>query len=92
MKIKHSREDQSFTVSVDGHDAELTYARPADGVVDFQHTWVDEELRGRHVGDALAEAALKFAQDEKLHIRTSCTFVKAYVERHPEWAKLRETA
>ncbi|MBC7449361.1 MAG: N-acetyltransferase [Hymenobacteraceae bacterium] len=92
MDVKHTATEQAFTVSVDGHDGELTYARPADGVVDFQHTWVDEALRGRHVGDALAEAALEFAKKEGLRIRTSCSFVAAYVKRHPEWEQLRDAA
>ncbi len=92
MNIKHNPGEQSFTVSAEGHAGELTYARPSDGIVDFQHTYVDEALRGRHIGESLAEAALGFAKAEGLRIRTSCTFVAAYVKRHPEWEKLREAA
>lgn len=92
MTIKHSPDEQAFTVTEDGQKGELTYARPADGIVDFQHTWVDEALRGRHIGDALAEKALTFAKEEGLRIRTTCTFMKAYVERHPEWQSLRDKA
>ncbi len=91
MNVHHSVDAQAFTVEIDGREAELTYARPRADVIDFQHTWVDEELRGRHVGDALAAAALNFAKTENLHIRTSCAFVAAYVKRHPEWEALRAT-
>ncbi len=89
MTIHHSPQDQAFTVTLEGHDGELTYALPSEGVIDFQHTWVDEALRGRHVGDALASAALEYAKAEGLHILTSCPFVAAYVKRHPEWEALR---
>lgn len=92
MQVHHSTADQSFTVSVEDHDGELTYARPAPGVVDFQHTWVDEALRGRRVGDALAEAALAWAETEGLRIRTTCSFMRTYVQRHPQWEKLRDEA
>jgi uncharacterized protein len=89
MTIHHSKADQAFTVSVNGHDGELTYALPKPGVIDFQHTWVDEALRGQHVGDALAVAALTYAKEEGWQILTSCPFVNAYVTRHPEWETLR---
>jgi uncharacterized protein len=92
MDIQHDADAQEFTVGIDGHRGELAYARPAEGLVDFQHTFVDEALRGRHIGDALAAEALAWAKAEGLRIRTSCPFVRAYVERHPEWEALRESA
>jgi uncharacterized protein len=90
MDVQHSAPDQSFTISLDGHIGELTYSTPRDGVIDFQHTWVDEALRGRHVGDVLAAAGLAFARAERLRFRTTCPFMAAYVKRHPEWENMRD--
>ena len=89
MDIQHAAAEQAFTTSIEGHQGKLTYARPDDATIDFQHTWVDEALRGRHVGDALAEAGLAFASAQGLRIVTSCSFIAAYVQRHPEWEHLR---
>ena len=89
MNIKHDHENQEFTGSEGGHPAELAYSRPAAGIIDFTHTYVDEALRGRGLGDELARAALAYARQEKLQVRTSCTFMKAFVERHQaEYADL----
>ncbi|WP_400191631.1 GNAT family N-acetyltransferase [Hymenobacter sp. B81] len=87
VRINHDSEEQMF--SVIGQDAELTYARPADGVVDFQHTYVDESLRGQGLAEQLAQAALAWARQEKLRVRTSCRFMQAYVDRNrAEYADL----
>lgn len=82
MSIKHSADDQQFTTTREGHEAELAYFYPADGVIDFTHTFVDEGLRGKGVADELARAALAFARDKKLKVKTSCTFMAGFVERH----------
>ncbi|RYJ06062.1 MAG: hypothetical protein EON52_08315, partial [Actinomycetales bacterium] len=54
-------------------------ARPAEGVIDFTHTFVDEALRGQGVADELARAALAFARAQHLKVKTSCTFMKGFV-------------
>ena len=82
MSIKHDAENQEFTITKDGHDGELAYARPAEGVIDFTHTFVDEALRGQGIADELARAALAFAREHKLKVKTSCTFMKGFVQRH----------
>ena len=82
MPVQHDSENQEFTITQNGHDGELAYARPAEGVIDFTHTFVDEALRGQGVADELARAALAFARDNKLKVKTSCTFMKGFVKRH----------
>ncbi len=92
MDIHHNLVEQAFQITLDGHDGELTYARPRPDLLDFQHTWVDPALRGRGVADALAHAALTYARHEGAYIRTTCVFMASYVKRHPEWEALREKA
>jgi predicted GNAT family acetyltransferase len=89
MSIQHDAENQEFTTTKDGHDGELAYARPAEGVIDFTHTFVDEALRGQGVADELARTALAFAREHKLEVKTSCTFMAGFVKRHhDEYADL----
>ena len=83
MSIQHDTANQQFTTTRDGHAAELAYARPSDGVIDFTHTFVDEALRGQGLADELARAALAYAREQKLKVKTSCTFVAAFVKKHP---------
>ena len=78
----HNEEEQAFYATVKGYEAELTYSRPTDKVIDLAHTFVDEHLRGQGVGEELARTALAYARDQQLRVLTSCRFVAAYVKRH----------
>lgn len=82
MNIQHAADNQEFTTSENGHPAELAYSRPDAQTIDFTHTFVDEALRGRGLADELARAALTFARQEGLKVKTSCTFMKGFVEKH----------
>ena len=89
MSIQHHPHDRQFTTACEGYAAELAYTYPAEGVIDFDHTFVDEGLRGQGVADELARAALAFARDNQLKVKTSCTFVAGFVKRHSaEYADL----
>ena len=61
------------------------YRRYDDRVV-FVHTEVDDAFEGRGVGSVLVRAALDAVRDEGLRVVAQCPFVKAYIERHPEYA------
>ena len=65
-----------------GHAGELAYVRPAEGVIDFTHTYVDEALRGQGVADELARAGLAFAREQRLRVKTSCSFMAGFAQRH----------
>lgn len=82
MPVQHDAENQEFTLTKDGHTGELAYARPAEGLIDFTHTFVDEALRGQGVADELARTALAFAREHKLKVKTTCTFMHGFVKRH----------
>lgn len=88
VPIQHHPEDQEFVATVDGYEAELAYSQPAPDTIDFTHTFVDEALRGKGVGEALAKKGLAYAREKKLRVKTSCKFMATYVERHPEYQDL----
>lgn len=89
VPITHNEQKQAFYATVKGYEAKLTYTRPAADLIDFAHTFVDENLRGQGVGEELARTALTYARDQRLRVLTSCRFVATYVQRHPaEYADL----
>jgi predicted GNAT family acetyltransferase len=71
-----------FELTVDGHTGYLTYER-AKGAMTLLHTEVPEEIRGRHLGDRLVEAALAAGRAQGLRIEVKCPFARAYLQRHP---------
>ena len=62
--------------------------RQTGGNIDLLHTEVSPEERRKGLGAALVKAALDYARQNRLHVVPSCPFVRAYIDRHPEYADL----
>ena len=52
------------------------------------HTEVPPALEGRGIAAALVRAALEHATAEGLRVRPRCSYVNAYLARHPEFRPL----
>lgn len=74
-----------YAAVVDGHPAEMTYSRTSPALIIVDHTGVDDALRGRGVGQALALHAVEQARAGGWKIIPLCPFFKAQALRHPEW-------
>lgn len=74
-----------YAVTVDGHEAELTYSRLGESRIIIDHTGVPEALRGQHVGVALVQRAVEDARADGIKIVPLCPFAKAQIARRPEW-------
>ena len=78
---------QRYELAVDGHVA-ATYYEIAAGVITFTHTEVPPELGGKGIGSKLIKGALDQVRAGGLKVIAQCPFVKAYIEKHPEYADL----
>src|SRR5262249_10039765 len=81
--VTDNREASRFELVLDGDTAVLQYTRTPQSLV-LVHTEVPPSLRGRHLADALAKAAIEDAHAEGLQVVAVCPFVRAYLQRHPE--------
>jgi predicted GNAT family acetyltransferase len=79
-----------YELAVDGHIA-ATYYEIAGGVITFVHTEVPPELGGKGIGSKLIKGALDQVRAEGLKVIAQCPFVKAYIEKHSEYADLLKT-
>ena len=70
-----------------GHVAYLEY-RLADNVLELIHTEVPEALRGMGLASSLAETSLNWARGKNYRVDIICPFVRAYVNKHPEYSDL----
>ena len=72
----------------DGLEAEMTYRRPAPGLIAIDHTFVPPSHRGRSLAERLVNAGIADARAEGNRILPYCSYVAAQFRRHPEWADL----
>lgn len=76
-----------FELDADGETAFANYRR--DGhVLTIHHTEVPKRLEGRGVGSKLVAGLLDIVRAQDLKVVPRCSFVKAYIKRHPEYADL----
>ena len=74
----------------DGHDGQsaagaavCSYRRVGDVLV-LHHTEVPPALQGQGLAGELVQAVLDWARAQGLHVRPTCSYVAAYMRRHPE--------
>ena len=69
--------------------AVCSYRRAGDVVV-LHHTEVPRALQGQGLAAELVQAVLDWARTAGLRVRPTCSYVAAYMRRHPETQDLLE--
>lgn len=83
VEVVHRPEQSRFTAQVGGSTGLLTYDR-AGRTVAMTHTIVPPEIGGRGVASALTAAAVAWARDQGLAVDPQCSYVRAWLDRHPD--------
>jgi uncharacterized protein len=86
-EIVNNKAHHRFELAVEGHIA-ATYYQIANNVITFVHTEVPPELGGKGIGSKLIRGALDQVRSEGLKVVAQCPFVKAYIDKHGEYADL----
>ncbi|MDP8904518.1 MAG: N-acetyltransferase [Chloroflexota bacterium] len=60
----------------------------APGRLTFTHTVVDPDLEGRGIGSRLVRYELDDVRGRGLKVTARCPFVRAYIDRHPDYQDL----
>lgn len=82
-EVADNRTEHRYELVVDGLRAVAAYRLDGD-IVTFTHTVVPEELGGRGIGSRLIKAALDDVRSRGLTVIAQCSFVAAYIYKHPE--------
>jgi predicted GNAT family acetyltransferase len=85
--ISNNAAQHRFELEVDGHIAAAYYEKAGD-VITFEHTEVPAELGGKGVGSKLVKGALDQVRAEGLSVVPQCPFVKAWIDKHPDYFSL----
>ena len=71
-----------------GDETAVAYYSLAPGVITFTHTEVPVALRGQGIASRLMRGVLETARAEGLQVVPRCSFVAAFMRRHPEFNDL----
>lgn len=82
--VDNPAEDR-YEIRVDGELAGVAEYRDRGGRRIFVHTVIDDAFAGRGLGNRLAAGALDDAIGRGLPIVPRCPFIRAYLERHPDY-------
>ncbi|CAM5183514.1 N-acetyltransferase domain-containing protein OS=Castellaniella defragrans OX=75697 GN=HNR28_001123 PE=4 SV=1 [Castellaniella defragrans] len=81
--IVHNEAAHRFETTQEGHLCVLDYA--LDGsVATYYHTGVPVAVEGRGIAADLTRVALETARARGWRVNPTCSYVAAYVQRHPE--------
>lgn len=83
VNVHHRPEVGRFEALVDGHLSVAEY-HVRDGVMHMTHTGVPSVLQGRGIAAALVREALAHARAQGLRVDPLCSYVRVYMQRHPE--------
>lgn len=81
QQVTHNEQAQCFEITLDGHRAYLEYRPLGDNRLDYCHTFVPEELRGRGVAAVLTRVALEYARERGLEVLPSCNYIETFMRR-----------
>ncbi len=88
LPIVHRPQASRFEVTLDAGVGVCVYHREG-AVLLLTHTEVPAALEGHGIAAALVRATLDWARAEGLRVRPLCSYVAAYMRRHPETHDLR---
>ena len=86
-EVTNNAGEHRFELAVDDQIA-ATYYEIADGVITFVHTEVPPALGGKGIGSKLIRGALDQVREDGLKVIAQCPFVKAFIEKHPDYQDL----
>ncbi len=73
-----------FEIRVDDKVVGLASYHVDKGTMTLPHTEVDPSVGGRGIGTALVKGVLDAARERGLHVLPYCSFVRRYIQQHPE--------
>ena len=82
--VIHDEKNHRFEIRLNDAVAYEAY-RLFDGGIDYEHTIVPASLGGRGIASYLVKHVLDYARENGLKVKPSCSFVAAYIDKHPEY-------
>ncbi|MEH8017351.1 N-acetyltransferase [Rheinheimera muenzenbergensis] len=76
--IQHQTEQQRFVLQLAGAEAVLDYKVQGNSV-DFHHTFVPPQFRGKGLAEQLVRHGLAWAKSQQYQLSASCWYVQKFL-------------
>lgn len=88
IAVVDNPEQDRYEIRVGDELAGFTQYKLAPGRISFIHTEVEDRFEGQGLGSRLIAFALEDTRARNLDVLPFCPFVRAYIQRHPEYLDL----
>lgn len=88
IDVADAPENSRYEARIDGELAGFADYVLREGRIVFTHTEVDDAFAGRGVGSALARGALDDVRRGDRAVVPMCSFIKGWIDKHPDYADL----
>jgi uncharacterized protein len=90
FNIKVDQNRNKFYALIEGKECVINFRTVKDHILEYYSTFVPKDLRRRGIAGELVEYALKYAQEHNKKVVPSCSYVRSYIEKNPQWSVIVE--
>jgi predicted GNAT family acetyltransferase len=87
LQVTNNEADEQYEIAAGDEKALIAYERAGNRII-YLHTEVPKSLEGHGIAGRMAKHALDEARAKGWRVVPLCPYVRAYIERHPEYADL----
>lgn len=86
LDVKFDEQENKFHALVEGRSCVVNFRIIDAHTWEYFRTFVPEELRNRGIAGELVNYALHYAHSHNKKVMPSCSYIRSYIDEHPEWA------
>jgi predicted GNAT family acetyltransferase len=87
LELKDNKSEQALELWVDGKRSFIGYEIEGKKIY-LMHTEVPEDQTGEGIAAELVEKAFNYLEANKLTVVPACSYVRAFLKRHPDWNRI----
>jgi len=87
LEVTHNPAENRFETWIEGQLSKLDYMMDGNTMV-IMHVGVNPDHRNQGVAGKITQVALDYAAEKSLRVIPMCSYVRAYINRNPEYLDL----